>query len=262
MRAKGTDRDRARTLALPLWAFLLSWTAASASLASTLSLPGDAGAPPGAATTVPLYIDDATGMLGTDIVIAYDPAVARATGVAKTPLSSSQSLTVNLSSPGTIRISLFGSSPLVGGGVLLNLFFNSVGPLNAGTVLDLVSAVINEGAIPAVLKDGHYCVQALPDEVRNLRLSPASPGSATATLAWDADPAATAYNVYTASLPDLEDLTCFMHGVSSTSVADGGLVPSPDTAIFYLVTSTNCRGEGALGFAEPVSERTNPNPCP
>ena len=247
---------------MPLWAFLLSWTAASASFASTLSLPKDAGAPPGAATTVPLFIDDATGMLGTDIVIAYDPAVAQATGVAKTALSSSQSLTVNLSNPGTIRISLFGSTPLSGGGVLLNLFFNSVGPLNAGTVLDLVSAVINEGAIPAVLKDGHYCVQALPTEVRNLRLSPASPGSPTTTLAWDADSPATAYNVYIASRPDLGDLACFLHGVAGTSVADGGRTPSPDTAIFYLVTSANCRGEGTLGFAEPVSERTNASPCP
>ena len=49
--------------------------------AATLTLPADAGAGAGAATSVPLVIDDAGGILGADLVIAYDPLVTQAVAV-------------------------------------------------------------------------------------------------------------------------------------------------------------------------------------
>ncbi len=230
--------------------------------AATLTLPPDAGAPPDASTTVPLLIDDATGLLGADLVVGYDPAVARATGVSKTPLSAGHSLTFNLSTPGVIRISLFGAVPLSGGGELLSLAFVSVGPLDSRTALDLVSATLNEGSIPAVLEDGAYCVHGLTGEVGDLALRPAAPGSAEAILSWRADPFATGYNVYVAERPDLADLSCFLAGVTGPGVSDGGRTPPLDGALFYLVTAVNCRGESTLGFASSRDERTNPSACP
>ncbi len=234
---------------------------ASSALALTLSLPPNAGAPPGSSTPVPLSVDDASGMLGTDIVISYDPAVALARGVSRTPLSAGQTLTVNLSSPGTIRISLFGSTPLAGGGVLLDLSFDSVGAANSQTVLDLVTASVNEGAIPAALVDGRYCVQGLTAEVRSLGVDPGGPGSGAEILEWLPDAYATGYNVYRAGESDLGDLRCLLPGVSGPPVSDEA-VPDAGAAFFYLVTARNCRGESTLGFASSGDERVNRAPCP
>ncbi len=274
MRRSRPDESRSRRIARGWWLVgrlclivicagtPLSILGASSALAVTLSLPANAGAPAGSSATVPLSIDDATGALGIDILITYDPAVALATAVSRTTLSSGQTLTYNLSPPGSIRISLFGATPLIGGGVLLTIDFNSAGPTDSHTPLDLQSAAINEGAIPAVLVDGRYCVQGLPDEVRNLRLAPAAPGSTTAILTWSPDPFATTYNVYRGRRPDLSDLRCFLSGLGSTSTPDDGTIPVSGEAFFLLVTSMNCRAEGTLGFASSRDERVNSNPCP
>ena len=234
---------------------------ASPALALTLSLPPNAGAPPGASTTVALLVDDASGMLGTDILISYDPSVALARGVSRTALSAGQTLTVNLSSPGTIRISLFGSTPLTGGGDLLDLSFDSMGTANSQTVLDLVTASVNEGAIPAALVDGRYCVQGLTGEVRSLGLDPGASGSGEAILDWLPDVYATAYNVYRAGRSDLGDLKCLLSGAPGPPVRDEA-VPDAGAAFFYLVTARNCRGESTLGFASSGDERVNRAPCP
>ncbi|MDP3767395.1 MAG: cohesin domain-containing protein [Dehalococcoidia bacterium] len=231
-------------------------------LGSTLSLPADAGAPPGSSTAVPLSTDDANGWLGTDILITYDPAVASATGVSKTALTAGQTLTFNLSPPGSIRISLFGTSPLGGSGAFVTLSFSSVGPLESRTALDLRSAIINEGAIPAVLVDGRYCVQGLPAEVRNFLVGPAGADPNVMALQWDADPFAAVYNIYRGRRPDLGDLACFLAGVAGTSVLDDGAVPDPEGVIVYLVTAENCRAEAGLGSASSNEPRANSSPCP
>jgi hypothetical protein len=234
----------------------------SAGWAATLSLPPDAGAPPGTAAVVSLLVDDATGMEGTFIQIAYDPAVATATAVDLTPLSASQSLTVNLSPPGTIRIALFGTAPLSGGGALVQIHFDSIGPLDSGTVLDLVSADINEGAIPALLVDGHYCVQGLAGEVGGLRLGPGAAGLPQVALQWDGDPFASVYQVYRGTEPDLGDLACLLPAVPGTMAQDDAALPPPGFMLVYLVTSANCRGESPLGFGSGGAPRPAPPGCP
>lgn len=252
----------ARRLAAAAWISpLLLVATASDARAATLRLPLDAGAPPGVSTTVPIYIDDATGLLGTDISITYDPAVATAASVSTTSLSSSQTLTVNLSPPGQIRISLYGAYPLSGGGTLLQISFTALGGLQCQTDLRFSSVDINEGAIPAFTSDGHFQVQGPPGEVRNLRASLAAPGSTVEVLSWDPDPGAAAYNVYRGTLPNLSDLACFLRGVAGTSASDDGAV-SPTRLFVYLVTAVNCNGESTLGFASSGAERTNRAPCP
>jgi hypothetical protein len=208
-----------------------------------------------------LNIDSADGLLGSGIVIRYDPAVIRATAVSKTPLSSSQSLTVNLLL-GEIRISLFGAFPLQGGGALLNISFDSIGAAGSRTVLDLVSASLNEGEIPAVLLDGRYCVQGLASEVQGLRLSHApESGPAGASLQWDLDPFAEAYRVYRGSRPDLGDLACLLPAVPAPPAVDGA-GPALDGVLVYLVTAVNCRGESTLGTDSSNHPRVPAFPCP
>ena len=108
---------------------------ASFAAAATLTLPPDAGASPGFTVVVGLSIDDAAGMLGTDLVVTYDPAVVTATAVTTTGVSASHALTHNLAPAGMIRISLFGTTPLSGSGSLLAITIEAVGPPGSRTVL-------------------------------------------------------------------------------------------------------------------------------
>ncbi len=84
--------------------------------------------------------------------------MATATSVSTTSLSASQTLTVNLSPPGQIRISLYGAYPLSGGGTLLQIAFTGLGGIVCQTDLHFASVDINEGAIPAYTQDGHFQV--------------------------------------------------------------------------------------------------------
>jgi len=244
--------------AAALWGSILFLAGAVPCRGATLTLPAGAGAPPGAATSVALHIDDASGILGVFIQIAYDPSVALATGLTTTPLSSGQSLTVNLSPPGTIRISLFGTAPLGGGGDLLSIAFNSVGPLDSTTILDLQFAELNEGEIPATLVDGHYCVQNAVAEVRALSLGPGAGGTA---MVWAPDPAALFYNLYRGERADLSDLVCLLGGIPDPQAIDP-LEPPPAGLQVYLVTAVNCRGESSLGSGAPPAARPVPPRCP
>lgn len=230
--------------------------------AATLTLPADAGAGAGAATWVSLVIDDAGGILGADLVIAYDPLVTQAVAVSTTSLTSGDVLVVNLAPPGLIRIALYGPSPLSGGGSLLLISFRSTGPPGSHTGLDLLSADLNEGAIPAALVDGAYCVRGSPAEVSNLTLVRTVGAGTAAVLTWDPVLPALFYNVYRGGFGDLRDLSCFLRGVAGTSNQDDAAMPDSGHMYVYLVTAVACGGESTLGFASSGAERLNRAPCP
>ena len=83
-----------------------------------------------------------------------------------------------------------------------------------------------------------------------------SPGSSTAVLTWEDDPAAASYNVYRSHRSDLSDLACFLSEVSGDSTEDDGAVPEVGEVFHYLTTAVNCSGECSLG-----GDRSNPDPC-
>ena len=233
----------------------------SPALAVTVSMPANAGAPPGLTTTVAVDISSANGVLGTDIVITFDPAVVTAQAVAKTSLSSPHTLTSNLSTPGVLRISLFGATPLSGSGALLNITFRSEGPAGANDPLHFQSVLLNEGQIPVTPLDGHYCVRGRPNEVQNLEIGLPAPGSTEVGLSWGAVSFAIGYNVYRGGNTNLADLACTMPSVGGTTVQDDGTVPAPGNLLVYLVTSINCSDESTLGFSSTGVERIASAPC-
>lgn len=243
-------------------AFLLALTAAiTQAQAVTVSLPGNTGAAPGASVVVPVSISSAAGVLGTDIILTFDPAVATAQSVSKTPLSSPHTLTINNQTPGILRISLFGATPLSGSGVLLNITFRSEGPAGGNTVLHFDTLLLNEGQIPATPSDGHFCVQGRPGEVQDLEIRLSAPGSGEALLAWGAVQFAQGYNVYRGSRGDLVDLGCSQSSVGATSASDDAAV-APGALFVYLVTAVNCSDESTLGYSSAGQERSAPTPCP
>lgn len=227
--------------------------------AATLSLPSDAGGPPGSTHVVYLSIDDAAGMLGTDIVVTYDPAVVTATSVVKMGLSAPHLLTYNLSPMGMVRISLYGPNPLSGSGSLLAIIFQAVGPPGSRTVLDLFSADLNEGGIPVALVDGQFCVDGRGDEVEGLNAALLPPS--IALFSWAPHPYADSYNLYRASRPDLFDIGCLFSNIPDSSVADDGAIPALGEVFVYIVTGNLCSGETSAGTNSAGAERTIPVPC-
>lgn len=228
--------------------------------AATLTLP-ETGANPGSAFGVTMTIDNAAGILGTDLVVTYNAAVLQATSVSKTALTNPHTLTTNLGTPGVIRISLFGTTPLSGSGAFLTLGFNAVGAEGSTSPLTFQSASFNEGMITANPVNGSVCVRTPAAEVQGLAVSHSGPGGLTAALAWSGGTFADAYNVYRATRPDLLDLACFDPDLGATSTSDPAMPPVGEM-YEYLVTALNCRGESTAGAASSGTVRTIPVPCP
>jgi hypothetical protein len=199
-------------------------------------------------------------MLGTDIVIVYDPVVVLVTEVSSTGLSAPHVLTHNLSPPGTIRISLFGPDPLAGSGSLITIDFTAIGPPGSRTTLDIESADLNEGGIPATLVDGEFCVGGTAEEVEGLAAE-LLPASTTALFSWTGEPYVDTYNLYRGQRTDLADLGCLVAGVSGESSVDDGAVPAPGGLFVYLITGNACGGESSPGRDSTGVERVIPAPC-
>lgn len=85
------------------------------------------------------------------------------------------------------------------------------------------------------------------------------------TLAWQAEPAAIAYNLYRGLLSDVAGGSlgaCQQPGVAGTSLVDTDAVP-PEDGFLFLVTSIGRLGdEGTMGFDSDGDERLNAMPCP
>lgn len=240
-------------------ALVCLWLGGPAVAAATLGLPG-AGGTAGAPAVVYLTIDDAGGLLGTDVVIGYDPGVLTAIEVATTPLSTSQILSYNLEPDGAVRVSLYGPDPLEGSGDLLAITFLASGPAGAFTPLTVLAAEINEGEIPAGAVDGSFCVGGTGEEVGGLSAA-GVPGTSQVLLSWDAQAYAGSYNLYRGSGRDLSGFGCLLPGLPGTEVLDDGLVPPPGEAFLYLVTGNLCSGETSAGAGSSGIDRVLPIPC-
>ena len=125
----------------------------------TLSIPTDLSAGTGQMITAPILVDDATGILGLDLDLEFAPDVLIAVNVARTPISQDFSLTTNLSTPGLIRIALYGITPMTGSGPILEIDFEVVGGTGQSTPIHLELTVINEGETPTLVQDGYFSVR-------------------------------------------------------------------------------------------------------
>ena len=80
--------------------------------------------------TVPVTVDNLTGrnVLSYTYTLTYDPSSVSYSGFDKIgTVSTNMIFTINSNTPGTLVVVAFGSAPLVGSGVLVNLKFNAYG---------------------------------------------------------------------------------------------------------------------------------------
>ena len=125
---------------------------------AVIGCPDAAKGSPGSQVNVPVSANPADGGDAFDLAVAFNQYVISAVSVTKTPLSAPLTLTYNVTQPGQVRISLFGTAPIYGSGPLVNIQFNVVGPIGDQTVLDVFRGDINERAITSNLDDGLFTI--------------------------------------------------------------------------------------------------------
>ena len=126
--------------------------------------------------------------------------------------------------------------------------------------LDAIGGGLSSGGLASSsfsVQAGFVLSYPPPGEVKNLKFTSA------ASLTWDVDSAAAAYEIYRdvlSALPGGSTGTCLQAGVAANVTTDPSI---PASGFFYLVTSRNSLGEeGTKGFASSGAERPNPLPCP
>lgn len=103
----------------------------------TASIP-DTSALPGDSVTVPINVDDASGIAGANLDIEYDAEVLTIGEITMTDLSEGLMLTVNTTEPGLARIALAGVTGITeGSGALVNMGFEVAESAVLGTVVPL-----------------------------------------------------------------------------------------------------------------------------
>jgi hypothetical protein len=115
--------------------------------------------------SIPINISNAAGVESLDLILSYDPAVfsAPTSGDLITPgsLNPGNAFVVNDNPPGQISISWAGTSPLPAGAgsiATLNLQVRSDATPGDVSLIDLLSASINEDGISSELHDGSISI--------------------------------------------------------------------------------------------------------
>ena len=277
--------------------------APNSTLATVLSMPDDAQGGPGAIVEVPISAAPGDGIFGIDMTLQYDAAIVQAQSVAVAGIASTAGFAVfaNLSTPGTITISTFGSQdPLSGVGEIARIQFQVVGTPSATSNLTFASCSINEGGIPVTLdpglfgvtcagaadgtacNDGIACTTgdacqsdacaggvtlAVPTEIANMTFP-----SDTSTISWDSGIAAgpgTVHDVVRGLLSQVPigagaAESCFASGIATNTISDSSIPPESD-AYWYLARARNACGTGTYGYSSvngaPGAERAT-STCP
>ena len=128
-----------------------------------VSVPSDLTGQTGSAITVPISVSDVSGLgvVSFDYTVAFDPAVMTPSDVSfdsAGTLSESFTITTNPADAGTLVVSGFGTSELIGSGTLLNLKFDLVGAAPSCSSVDFSAFEFNEGNPPAQTTGGQVCV--------------------------------------------------------------------------------------------------------
>jgi len=124
---------------------------------STVSIPTNIQTLTNQQVVVPLNIDDTTSrnILSFTYTLNYDPAVLQYIGIDQAgTLSSAYSFSVNSTTPGTLIINGYGTLPLTGAGVLMNLRFQAIGAIGTSSAMSFAGMLLNEGVPCANTQNG------------------------------------------------------------------------------------------------------------
>jgi fibronectin type 3 domain-containing protein len=159
----------------------------------------------GSTVTVPLIIDNLTGVAGADILLTYDPDILTAIGVSTTSLSSGFNLQYSIST-GAIALSILSTAELSGGsGAFVNINFQINQGAQEGASTSLTLAQVNLYGQYGQNLSWDHTINLTNGEFTVVEFAPNTPGGLKATaedktvyIQWNANSEADIdhYNLY------------------------------------------------------------------
>ncbi len=134
----------------------------------------------GEVVTIPVEVDDATGILSAGVTIGYDPQVLEFLGASTSELSSGYLLAYR-ESQGKVKVGIAGSQELKGTGPIINLQFKVLGS-ELSSPLTVEEAQLNEGRIPVLTRSGGLDVEAPLPESYSLSQNYPNPFNSTTLI--------------------------------------------------------------------------------
>lgn len=122
---------------------------------------------------IPVNVDGAVdkGIIACELELRYDPSVIRPlsnlVNKAET-LSRGFSIVANAIEPGVLRIAIYGTQPLAGNGVLMNLNFTAIGTPGSVSPLRWERVMLNEGTPRVTTTDGELRISAVTANLSKL----------------------------------------------------------------------------------------------
>ena len=292
MDANGANQQRITFDGVGVSNFAPSWAAVPT---VSIDIPDDLAAEQGTTLTVPIIVTDTTGkgIISYDFTLNYDPAVLTPL---PSPVDKSGTLTPGLwevnsgnATPGQLVVSGFGSTPLAGSGILLNVKFTVIGTAPVSSDLSVDPFMFNEGIPLAETTAGHvfvsgtidgtvtYGTSVTPLGVPNVTISAAgSPNASTTTAAngtyhlgsfgpgaYTVTPSKTGDNGGTTAITALDAslISQFLVGTTSLTsnqqaageTSGNGTLSSFDAALIaqYVVSLPNTGSTGSWRFLPP-----------
>jgi hypothetical protein len=178
------------TLAI-LWIIFL----ATAATAQTVSV-GTTSAQCGAATSVPVTIDNVSGMLSLEFRIAYDPVRLMPTSITAGTLTSGFSISSNPAG-GVLRVAMASGSAVSGGGSVATIGFSVAGAATGNVPLTISSVLVNDVSHGGT--DGAINITCLAPPAVPVPISPANGATDVAgpvLLQWNAVTSTASYRLF------------------------------------------------------------------
>jgi hypothetical protein len=219
----------------------------------------------GGSLDVPLQAFPAGGT-ALDLTLSYDPAVVSATGASLTAITLGASLSVDLSTPGAVRVTINRAVAFSGTGPVAMVHFTVIGAAGASSALSLSATSVNSFAVSSCGDGGHVVVCGdLPAELAGVMVS----GKGVSTITWTAVPSAVSYDVTENFITRLRsdgsavNAACLSHGGAQTSASDTHSTPVGD-GFYYMVRAVTACAKGTFGTGSYGETRTPVNTlaCP
>jgi subtilisin-like proprotein convertase family protein len=126
---------------------------------------------PATQSGIPVTLSDGTGVTLVELTLRYDPELLEVTAVvAGAALPAGALVEADLTTPGTVEITVSSATPLGSGAMELVRLTAQVpvsAPYRAGHVLDLTAVMVNSGAVDAIGDDGLHLVAFIGDTTGN-----------------------------------------------------------------------------------------------
>ena len=224
-----------KRLAIALGALLLVSAIGVAQVAVTLPT---VTAKVGTSVTIPMTVGDLTGagVVSYQFTITYDPAIITVTAVTPGPLVAGYNTpTVNLATPGQIKVAGAGTTALSGGGIIAYLVTTMAG--KGTSPLTFTTFQFNEGTPASATTNGTVIVPVLSVKISDI--STLVPVGSAFTLPITTE-AVTGLNVVSAQFTITYDKT----KINITGVSTTGTMTAPWTS-----SAVNTSVAGQLTFA-------------